>query len=500
MARRDSHRIFRPPFLRGPAPHGISTLVLVLAFCTSADNPAISEENGAKDRPPNIVLILVDDLGYGDLACYGAKDMRTPALDRFFARGVRFTQFYANCPVCSPTRASTLTGRYPGLVGVPGVIRTHADSSWGYLAEDAVLLPQLLKKAGYRTAIVGKWHLGLEEPNRPTDRGFDHFHGFLGDMMDDYYQHRRHGANYMRLGEETIDPPGHATDLFTRWACEYIESQKESDRPFFLYLAYNAPHTPIQPPDDWLAKVREQEPDMPPARARLVALIEHLDHGVGEALQALEKSGLAENTLVVFSSDNGGQVDVGADNGPLRAGKGTVYEGGVRVPAGAVWPGRIEKGFATDALFATMDIFPTICAAAGVEVSHRIDGVSFLPTLQGELQPTDDRLIFFHRREGGRPFFGMTIDAVRKGPYKLVRNDPFGPLELFDVGSDPGEQKDVLEQHPGIARELIAALQRHEQRRGAVPWQPPQRRELEPPRPAPNIRPHPARRGGEAGW
>ena len=208
----------------------------------------------AHAQQPNIVLILVDDLGYGDLGIYGASDMQTPALDSLASSGLRFTQFYANSPVCSPTRASLLTGRYPPMAGVPGVIRTHAANNWGALSEDVTLLPAMLRRRGYHTAMVGKWHLGLAAPDRPIDRGFDHFEGFLGDMMDDYYTHLRHGLNYMRYNEEVIEPEGHATDLFSDWAVRYIESRTVSTAPFFLYLAYNAPHTPIQPPDEWVRR------------------------------------------------------------------------------------------------------------------------------------------------------------------------------------------------------------------------------------------------------
>ena len=349
---------------------------------------------------PNLLVILVDDLGYGDLACYGARDMRTPHLDRLATQGVRLTRAYANCPVCSPTRAALLTGRYPEMVGVPGVVRTHHSSSWGHLVPDAVLLPQLLEPVGYATAIVGKWHLGLKSPNTPTERGFGAFHGFLGDMMDDYYTHRRHGHNYMRRGRETIDPKGHATDLFTDWACEWLKAQS-ADKPFFLYLAYNAPHTPIQPPDDWLAKVHAREGGIDPRRAKLVALIEHMDDGIGRVLQCLDDTGLAADTLVVFWSDNGGQLGIGADNDGTRDGKGTLYEGGIRVPAAIRWPGKVEAGQESDRVVLTMDVVPTLCEAAGAGIEHAIDGVSFLPFLRGEPQPEPVRDLFWGRREGG---------------------------------------------------------------------------------------------------
>jgi arylsulfatase A-like enzyme len=284
---------------------------------------------GAVASPPNILLILVDDLGYANLSSYGGTDLRTPHIDRLVGRGMRFDNFYANSCVCSPTRAALLTGRYPDLVGVPGVIRTHADQNFGYLRHDAVLLPQVLARAGYDPALVGKWHLGLSSPNLPNERGFSHFHGFLGDMMDDYRTHLRHGFNYMRRNAETIKPKGHATDLFTDWACDYLRGRR-GKRPFFLEVCYNAPHTPLEPPDDWLARVRKRDPKLVPQRARLVALIEHLDDGIGRVLKALDESGLGENTLVVFTSDNGGPLLGGHNaNRPFRDGKGSLYEGGL---------------------------------------------------------------------------------------------------------------------------------------------------------------------------
>ena len=307
------------------------------AALTLARTGAAASAAGGK---PNILVILADDLGYGDLSSYGATDIKSPNIDGLVAAGIRFDCFYANCPVCSPTRASLMTGRYPDLVGVPGVIRTHLADNWGYLLPQAVLLPQMLKRAGYHTALVGKWHLGLASPNTPNERGFDHFHGFLGDMMDDYYNHRRHGFNYLRLNDKEIDPQGHATDLFTQWAIDYlrdrstksvrVEGVPPSDRgqdardtrqPFFLYLAYNAPHAPIQPPQEWLDRVKQREPGISERRAKLAALVEHLDAGIGKVLAALKETGLSDNTLVIFTSDNGGQLSLGSLNGPCGRAK-----------------------------------------------------------------------------------------------------------------------------------------------------------------------------------
>lgn len=429
--------------------------------------------NGA-DRP-NIVLILADDLGYGDLSCFGAEDLRTPHVDALIAGGVKLTNFYANCPVCSPTRAALLTGRYQDLVGVPGVIRTHADNNWGYLHPDAVLLPTVLKTLGYHSAIVGKWHLGLESPNRPNDRGFDHFHGFLGDMMDDYFNHRRHDINYLFRNETEIDPAGHATDLFTQWACDYIRERRETKQPFFLYLAYNAPHTPIQPPEEWVARVKQREPGLSDKRTKLAALIEQMDHGIGQVLAALEETGLADDTLVIFTSDNGGQLDVGANNGPLRDGKQSMYEGGIKVAAGARWPGKIRPGTESDLMAMTMDLFPTFVQAAGgdLDAIDSIDGRSFLPTLLGQPQNPLRELWFFRRREGGLQYGGKTIEAVRRGDWKLLQNSPFQPLELYNLKDDPLEANNLVKSHPRIVQELDAELRKEIQRYGSVPWQKP---------------------------
>jgi len=418
---------------------------------------------------PNILMILVDDLGYGDLSSYGAKDLKTPHIDRLMTAGMRFDNFYANCPVCSPTRASLLSGRYPDMVGVPGVIRTHITNSWGYLAPHAELLPKLLKPAGYHTGIVGKWHLGLDSPNTPNERGFDRFGGFLGDMMDDYYNHRRHGNNYMRLNNREIDPEGHATDLFTQWAIDYINDRAKSDKPFFLYLAYNAPHTPIQPPDEWLRRVKNRELVIDEKRAKLVALIEHLDDGIGKVISALKDTGVSDDTLVIFTSDNGGQLGVGASNGPLRAGKQDMYEGGIREPMCAVWPGKIQPGTRSDRVALTMDLYPTICEAAGAKIAHEIDGRSILPTLLGKSQPAEDRFLFWVRREGGG-YGGRAYYAARYGDYKLVQNNPFEPMELYNLKDDPREQK-PLGRKDKMYQKLSTALRNHIIEAGAVPWQ-----------------------------
>jgi arylsulfatase A-like enzyme len=420
---------------------------------------------------PNIILILADDLGYGELSGYGAKDCRTPMLDSLRRAGLKFTHFYANSTVCSPTRAALLTGRYPDLVGVPGVIRSNRNNSWGYLSPQAVMLPQVLKKAGYHTALVGKWHLGLESPNTPNERGFDLFHGFLEDMMDDYYTHVREGKTWMRLNKQEVFPKGHATDVFTQWAMDYLDDRRKSTSPFFLYLAYNAPHFPVQPPADWLEKVKQRNPALPEKRAKLVALIEHMDAGIGKVLARLRRNGLDKNTLIVFTSDNGGLLQDDANNGGLRGGKQQMFEGGLRVPTLAVWPGNIKAGSSTAVRGISMDLFPTLCEAAGLKPPAPLDGVSLLPTLRGQPQDLNRPLIFV-RREGNN-YEGQDYYAILLNNWKMLQNSPFEPFELYNLEQDPAESKNVKKENLEIYHRTTTLLRDHLLRAGSVPWQAP---------------------------
>ncbi len=446
----------------------ISLLFTIIFFSIIAF--AQSEQNINK---PNVLVILTDDQGYYDVAACGAKDLVTPNMDKMFNEGMKFNYFYTNCPVCSPTRASFITGRYPDKVGVPGVIRTHANDNWGYLDPDATTIADKFKEGGYKTAIIGKWHLGLEKPNIPTLRGFDFFHGYLGDMMDDYWTHRRHGINYMRENEKEIDPKGHATDIFTQWAIEYIKNQKGSSKPFFLYLAYNAPHNPVQPPEDWLKKVKQRNPNLSERRTKLVAFIEHLDHGVGLVVNSLIENDLYENTIIVFSSDNGGLLGAAANNGPLRDGKGSVYEGGIRVPTSIVWKNHIAPRTITDFKAATMDLYPTLLEASKINVDHEIDGISFLPVLLGKEMNNENRFLYFVRREGGTRYGGLTIQAIQYNNWKLLQNSPFEAQELYNLNEDPYETINLIESEPEQFKILNDLMMNQVQSAGKVPWQNP---------------------------
>ncbi len=445
----------------------VGTAVSFSTVCTAKE--------GDKSQRPNILLILADDLGYGDLSCQGATDLKTPNIDRIFNEGIRFKNCYANSTVSSPSRAALLTGLYPDLVGVPGVIRTEKNDSWGFLSPDAILLPEELKKTKYNTAIIGKWHLGLEAPNLPNKKGFDEFYGFLGDMMEDYYTHIRRDNNYMRINEQTVNPAGHATDVFTKWALEYLQRQEKSNNPFFLYLAYNAPHDPVQPPEEWLSKVISRENGISEKRARLVALIEHLDNNIGRVLNQLESSGQLENTLIIFVSDNGGNLSFGANNGSYHGGKGDLYEGGIRIPAGIMWKNKIKPGQVSDNLIMLMDLFPTICEVAGVRIQHFVDGMSFLPILQAKTQITDNRTLFFMRREGGMQYGGMIYYSARFRNFKILQNTPWEKMQLFNLDSDPFELHPIVkEKNEKEYGQLFRELTAHISLSGSVPWQNPE--------------------------
>ena len=444
--------------------------VICLLFPTVTAILAFNDLSSALGHQrPDVLLIVADDLGYGDLGCYGSQEVASPAIDNLAANGMRWSNFYANCCVCSPTRASILSGKYPDTVGVPGVIRSHPANSWGKLAK-VKLLPDLLASRGYQTSCIGKWHLGLSPQDHPLARGFDHFYGFLGDMMDDYYTHLRHENNYMHLGRTEINPAGHATRLFADAAIKSIQQMAADEAPYFMYLAFNAPHTPIQPPPQALKAVKKRLPDVSPTRAKLIALIEDMDLAIGRVMEAVRQTN--RETLVVFVSDNGGQLSVGADNGGLRSGKQSNYEGGLRIPAIFHWPGHIKAGTECSAIGATMDLLPTIASLTEAQSPEDIDGVSLMPWLSDATTGQASREIYFVRREGGKNYCGLTIEALRKGEWKLVHNLPTQPFELYNLSEDPLEENNLAASNPAKLREMMNAIMLHIQAGGQVPWQP----------------------------
>jgi len=453
--------------MRYPLITGISAIFL------SSVHPLL--KNTMDKQPlPNILLILTDDQGLHDVSYQGTNDLMTPNIDGIANNGIRFNHFYANCTVCSPTRASLLTGTYPDYVGVPGVIRTNEEDNWGYLNPEVKLLPYYLKKAGYQTGIVGKWHLGLSSPNLPNEKGFDYFHGWLGDMMDDYWLHRRHHINYMRLNNKIIDPSGHATDLFSEWSIDFIKNHANKNKPFFLYLAYNAPHFPVQPPVDWLEKVKRRNPGLSEKRAKLVAFIEHLDHNIGTVIKALKEQDIYDNTLIIFTSDNGGHLPDNANNGFYRDGKQSMYEGGLRVPTCMSWPAMIEDGRISESNWLSMDLFHTILEITGIQKDRSSVGKSMLNELKNSSPDTMEiREMYFTRREGGSNYNGECSYALRFGDWKLIRNYPGLPMELYNLKTDPFEKINVIKENSAVFTDLNNRLMKHIQVAGKIPWQKP---------------------------
>jgi arylsulfatase A-like enzyme len=415
---------------------------------------------------PNIIFILADDLGYGDLGCYGATDIHTPNIDQLGESGIQFTRAYANSTVCSPSRAAILTGNYPDVVGVPGVIRDMTDNTWGNLKDDVVTLPESLQKLNYTTALIGKWHLGYKSPDLPNDRGFRYFKGYVGDMMDDYYTHERGGINWMRENQKPIKPQGHATDLFTDWTLDYLEKQKKQQQPFFLFLTYNAPHDPVQPPQEWLKKVALREPKATPKRQKMIALIEHLDYNVGRILNYLKISHLDKNTIIIFTSDNGGALQYVASNYPFSGGKGDMLEGGIRVPCLVKLPNQSQKTV-SDTPLLLMDFYPTLVQLAAGKIEKELPSKP-IPIVFGSKDSEPERNMIWMRREGHK-YGGGCYYAISDSRYKLLQNNPFSPYKLYDLLLDPLETKPI--DFPDKEQYLFKALTKHIQTSGAIPWQ-----------------------------
>ena len=427
------------------------SLVLVAAM-GAAPSPVAGQAPGR----PNVVLIMTDDAGYGDFGSYGAPDVRTPNIDAIGREGVRLTDFYANGATCTPTRAGLISGRYQQRFGLEAPLQAQGEADWVRgLPATGSSLPQLLKESGYATALVGKWHLGWRDEFSPKAHGFDYFFGFKSAFVD-YYHHTAGGNAPIRQdlfeNERAVDVPGYMTDLITERSVAFIE--RNADRPFFIDVAYGAPHWPYQPPDRPSA-ARDNGRHLTPfdtatsTRADYVAMLERVDRGVGEILRALDRRGLKRNTLVIFTNDNGGEWL--SRNAPLFHHKGSVWEGGIRVPALLRWPARIPPNRVSRQVGITMDLTATILAAAGAAVptGARHEGMDLLPVLSGE-RPEIERTLFW-RIAGARP-----QSAVRSGNWKLVM-DGGRPL-LFDLGSDVGERVNSVGARSDVARRLKALL------------------------------------------
>ena len=442
---------------------GFGTMSVTLPGCGNAFGRLAGRSSANR---PNIIFILADDLGYGDLGCYGQKRIKTPSLDRMAEEGMRFTQHYAGSTVCAPSRCVLMTGLHTGHCLVRGNARVP-------LRPSDVTVAELLKRAGYATGIVGKW--GLGEPGStgiPNKKGFDYWFGYLN---------QRHAHNYypkylwrneekIQLKNEVrdVNPPGgvatkrveYSHDLFAKEALAFVESKK--DTPFFLYLAYTIPHANNEARQEGM-EVPSLEPyadkDWPEPQKGHAAMITRMDGDIGKLFAKLRELGIDENTLVMFSSDNGphreggNNPDFNNSNGLLRGIKRDLYEGGIRVPTLARWPGRIKAGSVTDHISGFWDFLPTCAELAGFKTPKAIDGISMVPTLLGKRgRQKKHKFIYWEFHEQGKK------QAVRMSDWKGVRlnvaRKPNGPIELYNMKTDIGEKHNIADQHPEIVAKI----------------------------------------------
>jgi arylsulfatase A-like enzyme len=437
-------------------------------------NPIISN----KKIKPNIIYILVDDMGYGDLGCYGQKEIKTPAIDQMAKEGMRFTRHYSGSPVCAPSRCVLLTGLHTGNAKIRGNQPTIE------LDQKDTTIAAVLKSAGFKTGVIGKWGMGDESSNgTPAKMGFDYFFGYLNQVRaHNYYPDYLHRndvkvpiANQViytddgyskGVGSASTNKKIYSHNIFANEALEFVEKNAKS--PFFLYLAFTIPHANneyklskaehgMEVPDYGMYESKE----WPNAQKGLAAMISYLDKDIGRLRAKLAELGIDKNTIIIFSSDNGPHSEGNNDaaffnsSGGLRGAKRDLYEGGVRVPMIACWPGTIKSGQVSDHISAFWDVMPTVSQIAGVASPIKTDGISFLPTLLGKKQKTHDNLYWEFNEQGGK-------QAVLKGNWKLVKLNLFNPsttkVELYNLAKDPAEQYDVSAKHPDIVAEMKANL------------------------------------------
>ena len=400
---------------------------------------------------------MTDDVGYGDIGCYGARDIKTPNIDRLAQQGVRLTDFYAS-PQCTPTRAALISGRYPQRVWLERSLGSTGVSLKHGLPATGRTLPRLLKNNGYATALIGKWHLGYKPEFGPNAHGFDTFFGFLSGYVD-YYTHTRGGDGLPALFENAkpVQQKGYMTDLITARAVGFIEQHRAE--PFFLEVAYSAAHWPFQPPDHFSespdnAAFLGPEYTPAPSRKDYAAMLERADDGVGRIMKTIETLGLAQNTLVIFTNDNGGEWL--SNNAPLFHRKDTLWEGGIRVAAIFRWPGRLPSGKTSAQVGITMDLTATILAATHTPVpaNARLEGIDLLPIL-GAQSPPIVRTLFWRINSLDRQ-----QKAVRKGEWKLLLDGD--DLLLFHLRTDIGERNDLARQWPDLVAKLLPLITRWE--------------------------------------
>ncbi len=417
----------------------------------------------AAGRKPNIIFILADDLGYGDLSCYGQAKFATPNIDRLAREGMLFRQHYSGSTVCAPSRCSLMTGFHMGHA----FIRGNAGEGKGIpLRPEDVTVAELLKKAGYKTGLYGKWGLGVEETTgHPNRQGFDEFFGYLDQAHAHFYYTDHLFRNETKI---PLEKGQYSHDLIMDEALGFVRRNRSN--PFFLYLAVTIPHASMEVPEDSIAPFRDEFEEQPFApgqhysaqptpNAAFAAMVSRLDQGVGRLLKLLEETGIDQDTVVFFSSDNGPHKEGGRSpdyfhsSGPFRGIKRDLYEGGIRVPLLARWPGKIKAGAVSEHVSAFWDFLPTACQLASVPIPKGTDGVSMLRELSGRRQDRHDYLYWEFYERGFQ-------QAVRQGNWKAVKLAPGQPTELYDLGSDISEARNVATENPKIVRRLEEIMRR----------------------------------------
>ncbi|RKD90598.1 arylsulfatase [Mangrovibacterium diazotrophicum] len=458
----------------------LSGLVALLAFtaCQTATKPTVEE------KKPNIIYILADDLGYGDLSCYGQQKFETPNIDKLATEGMRFTNHYAGCAVCAPSRSSLLTGQTTGFTPIRGNVGTKPEGQLP-LPADAFTVAELLQQNGYVTGAFGKWGLGfIDTDGDPNKQGFDEFYGFNCQTLAHNYF-----PGHLWDNQSMIELDGNADDQFEEYAPELIHEEamkfleRNKDTTFFMFYPSVIPHAELKLPEKYLAKFRgKYDPEkqfegadygsprfrtggygsQQECHAAFAAMVSVLDDEVGEIMAKLKELGIDDNTLVIFSSDNGPHIEGGADpdyfdsNGPLKGYKRDLYEGGIREPMIARWPDKIAAGSSTDLISAFWDVMPTFAELVGAGKPTNIQGISFLPTLLNEPgQKKHDYLYWEFHENGGR-------QAIRQGDWKYVSYNVSDPekqtLELYDLSKDPGEEHNLAAEHPEVVEEMQQIL------------------------------------------
>ncbi len=460
--------------------------VLSVAWALGSCNNAkqAPKEEPAEKKLPNIVYILADDLGYGDLSCYGQTRFTTPNIDKLAETGMKFTNHYSGCTVCAPSRSALMTGQHTGHTYIRGNKEVKPEGQFP-LKDEIVTLAEVLKKAGYATGAFGKWGLGGPgTEGDPNMQGFDEFYGYNCQRIGHHYYpwHMWHNQEKIILEGNVGTARGeYGPEDIQKYAMKFLEDNKE--KPFFMYYPSIIPHAELFAPEEYIAKYRGKfDPELnykgvddpaneafkvmaygsqPESHAAFAAMVDYLDMQVGEIIDKLKELGIYENTLIIFTSDNGPHQEGGADpdyfdsNGPLKGYKRDLYEGGIRVPMIAVWDGKIEAGTVSDHPSAFWDVFPTVAEMAGIEVPEHIDGISFLPGLLGKEQPKHHYLYWEFHEKGGRK-------ALRKGDWKLVQYNVLKPelttTELYNLANDIGEENNLAEQNPDIVKEMLELM------------------------------------------